>query len=604
MKLLSPLPGPVRPLPFAVGSLLLKGDSRGEIEKPAFLEQGGPVPPDPPGLPVVAGPRFARLGLALLIVLVAARLPAADPGIARKVAEVKAVAARGPFQPDWDSLAKFEVPAWYQDAKFGIFIHWGVYSVPAFGNEWYPRNMYKAGSKENVHHLETYGPLSRFGYKDFIPMFKAERFDAKRWAALFKAAGARYVVPVAEHHDGFPMYDYPFTEWSAVKMGPRRDVVGELAAAVRGEGLVFGRVLAPHRELVLLRRGPQDRFRRERRALRRPLRTRRGPGGVREGRDSRRRRSSWTTGWPAARSSWTDTSRSSCGSTGGSRSRPCTRTSRPSPPSTTTAGRSGGEEASRSTTRSTGASPSPIRPASWTSSGASSRRCGRCSGRPTPRSRRRPGATSGTTSTSPADSIVDDLVDIVSKNGEPAAQHRPEARRHDPRGRGGDAARDRGLAGGERGGDLRYAAVERLRRGPDGGRGGPVRRREAQALHLGGRALHDSRRPAVYAVVLAWPADGRLDIRSLASGSAQLARGDDPERGAPGLGRDAEVDAGRLRSAGRAARDGRRLRSRWRCGSRFDERLRPAGGTPAAAPRASCPRGSRRGAASPSPRRA
>jgi alpha-L-fucosidase len=191
-------------------------------------------------LPVAAGPRFARLGLALLIVLVATRLPAADPGIARKVAEVRAVAARGPFLPEWDSLAKFEVPAWYQDAKFGIFIHWGVYSVPAFGNEWYPRNMYKTGSKENVHHIETYGPLSRFGYKDFIPMFKAERFDAKRWAALFKAAGARYVVPVAEHHDGFPMYDYPFTDWSAVKMGPRRDVVGELAAAVRGEGLVFG----------------------------------------------------------------------------------------------------------------------------------------------------------------------------------------------------------------------------------------------------------------------------------------------------------------------------------------------------------------------------
>jgi len=184
----------------------------------------------------------AALGVvaALLLTSTAASAPAADPGIAKKVAEVRDVAARGPFLPEWDSLAKFEVPAWYQDAKFGIFIHWGVYSVPAFANEWYPRNMYKAGSKENLHHLETYGPLSRFGYKDFIPMFTAQRFDARRWAALFKAAGAGYVVPVAEHHDGFPMYDYPFTEWSAARMGPRRDVVGELAQAVRAEGLVFG----------------------------------------------------------------------------------------------------------------------------------------------------------------------------------------------------------------------------------------------------------------------------------------------------------------------------------------------------------------------------
>src|SRR5512134_2231912 len=142
-----------------------------------------------------------KLPVAMLLTLTAASAPAADPGIAKKAAEVRDVAARGPFLPEWDSLATFEVPAWYQDAKFGIFIHWGVYSVPAFGNEWYPRNMYKAGSKENLHHLQTYGPLSRFGYKDFIPMFTAQRFDARRWATLFKAAGARYVVPVAEHHD-------------------------------------------------------------------------------------------------------------------------------------------------------------------------------------------------------------------------------------------------------------------------------------------------------------------------------------------------------------------------------------------------------------------
>jgi alpha-L-fucosidase len=100
--------------------------------------------------------------------------------------------------------------------------------------------MYTAGSKEHAHHLATYGPLTAFGYKDFVPKFTAERFEPRRWAALFKAAGARYVVPVAEHHDGFALYDYPFTEWSSVKKGPKRDIVGELAQAVRAEGLVFG----------------------------------------------------------------------------------------------------------------------------------------------------------------------------------------------------------------------------------------------------------------------------------------------------------------------------------------------------------------------------
>lgn len=147
---------------------------------------------------------------------------------------------QGPFRADWESLRTYEPPEWYKDAKFGIFIHWGVYSVPAFGNEWYPRNMYRLGSDENKHHLGTYGPLDKFGYKDFIPMFKAEHFDPAAWARLFREAGARYVVPVAEHHDGFAMYDSGVSDWTAAKMGPHRDVIGELAKAVRAEGLHFG----------------------------------------------------------------------------------------------------------------------------------------------------------------------------------------------------------------------------------------------------------------------------------------------------------------------------------------------------------------------------
>jgi len=149
------------------------------------------------------------------------------------------------FEPSWDSLKQYRVPEWYQDAKFGIFIHWGVYSVPAFGSEWYPRNMYKQDAPEFRHHRERYGPQAQFGYKDFIPAFKAEKFDPARWAALFKRAGAKYVVPVAEHHDGFAMYDCGLCEWNAAKMGPKRDIVGELAKAVRKEGLVFG--LSSHR---------------------------------------------------------------------------------------------------------------------------------------------------------------------------------------------------------------------------------------------------------------------------------------------------------------------------------------------------------------------
>jgi alpha-L-fucosidase len=154
--------------------------------------------------------------------------------------DVDLLGHQGPFRPDWESLETYEVPEWYKDAKFGIFIHWGVYSVPAFGSEWYPRDMYRPGSEEYKHHIATYGPQDKFGYKDFIPMFKAEHFDPAAWARLFKEAGAKYVVPVAEHHDGFAMYDSGVSDWTAAKMGPHRDIIGDLAKAVRAEGLHFG----------------------------------------------------------------------------------------------------------------------------------------------------------------------------------------------------------------------------------------------------------------------------------------------------------------------------------------------------------------------------
>lgn len=144
------------------------------------------------------------------------------------------------FQPTWESLKKYTAPDWFRDAKFGIFIHWGVYSVPAFGSEWYPREMYLDRSKEYAHHLKTYGTHDKFGYKDFIPLFKAEKFDAQQWVDLFVKAGAKYVVPVAEHHDGFAMYKTALSKWNAAEMGPKRDIIGELAEAAGKRNLVFG----------------------------------------------------------------------------------------------------------------------------------------------------------------------------------------------------------------------------------------------------------------------------------------------------------------------------------------------------------------------------
>jgi alpha-L-fucosidase len=167
------------------------------------------------------------------------------------------------FEPEWESLNQYEVPAWYCDAKFGLFAHWGVYSVPAYRTEWYPRYMYwhedamrspgsAAGDTMAVeakihyrrellhHHEKTWGPLSEFGYKDFIPYFEGERFDADHWMDVAKKAGARYFVTIAEHHDGFAMYDCDYTKWNAVNMGPKRDVVQEVRESCRRNGLYFG----------------------------------------------------------------------------------------------------------------------------------------------------------------------------------------------------------------------------------------------------------------------------------------------------------------------------------------------------------------------------
>lgn len=154
--------------------------------------------------------------------------------------KINKVIENGKYKDTWQSLSQYHVPDWYLDSKFGIFIHWGIYSVPAFGSEWYSRNMYIQGSKEYEHHIKTYGLHKDFGYKDFIPMFQAEKFSADEWLDLFKAAGAQYIVPVAEHHDGFQMYKSDISKWNSYEMGPKRDVLEELSEAAKKRDIING----------------------------------------------------------------------------------------------------------------------------------------------------------------------------------------------------------------------------------------------------------------------------------------------------------------------------------------------------------------------------
>lgn len=133
---------------------------------------------------------------------------------------------------DWSKLRR-STPDWFRDAKFGLFFHWGPYSVPAYKNEWYSRNMYAKKNKINKYHIETYGPVSTFGYKDFYPMMTGSKFDPEEWAELVERSGARYAGPVTEHADNFSMWDSQVNEINCKNYGPKRDIFGECAAAFR-----------------------------------------------------------------------------------------------------------------------------------------------------------------------------------------------------------------------------------------------------------------------------------------------------------------------------------------------------------------------------------
>ncbi|MEM8565731.1 MAG: alpha-L-fucosidase [Bacteroidota bacterium] len=146
------------------------------------------------------------------------------------------------FEPYWESLRRISTPQWLRDGKFGIYTHWGLYSVHAYGENttWYSHQLYMDEESEARKHFEdTFGSIKNTGYKDLIPKFTAEHFNADEWVALFKKAGAKFVGPVAEHHDGFAMWDTKYSDWNAAKMGPKKDIVGEFEAAARKHNLKF-----------------------------------------------------------------------------------------------------------------------------------------------------------------------------------------------------------------------------------------------------------------------------------------------------------------------------------------------------------------------------
>ncbi len=178
---------------------------------------------------------WCAMGMAALVLALGGEVPlgAAEPG-------TDAV-GQGPYRAEWESLKAHKDPEWFRDAKFGIYTHWGPVTLgreegPG-GGEWYGREMYQTNSPMFRWHQQQFGDPHTVGYKDVIPKFTAPKFDPNKWAALFARAGARFAGPVAVHHDNFAMWNSEVTPWNSVRMGPKRDITGELATAYRAQGL-------------------------------------------------------------------------------------------------------------------------------------------------------------------------------------------------------------------------------------------------------------------------------------------------------------------------------------------------------------------------------
>ena len=146
------------------------------------------------------------------------------------------------YKATWESLTQHEVPAWFSDSKFGLYAHWGIYAVPGFGNEWYGKWMHDPSHEIHRRHVETFGSPAEYGYTRFIDGFTAEHYDPDEWADLFAASGARYAGFSLAHHDGFGLWDSDVYRWNVGAMGPKRDLYGDLAAALRARDL---RLVAP-----------------------------------------------------------------------------------------------------------------------------------------------------------------------------------------------------------------------------------------------------------------------------------------------------------------------------------------------------------------------
>ncbi len=148
--------------------------------------------------------------------------------------------SKGTFRPDWNSLQNYVVPVWYRDAKFGLWAHWGPQCQPEAG-DWYARRMYREGSRQYKFHLEKYGHPSKFGFKDIINEWKAEKWNPEELVSLYKKVGAKYFVAMANHHDNFDLYDSKYQKnWNSTKIGPKKDIVGAWARAAKNQGLPFG----------------------------------------------------------------------------------------------------------------------------------------------------------------------------------------------------------------------------------------------------------------------------------------------------------------------------------------------------------------------------
>lgn len=163
----------------------------------------------------------------------------ATASVLNSSAQTGASQTTGPFKPTDESLKQYKYPEWFRDAKFGIWSHWGPQAVPRQG-DWYAKKMYQEGSPDYIYHVEHYGHPSEFGYKDIIPLWKAERWDPEKLMELYKKAGAKYFVSMGTHHDNFFLWNSKLNQWNAVNMGPKKDVVALWQQAAKKQGLKFG----------------------------------------------------------------------------------------------------------------------------------------------------------------------------------------------------------------------------------------------------------------------------------------------------------------------------------------------------------------------------